>query len=788
MDKMKIVCNKVVKVGHKIIEIILKNINSIFETSIYLICACQVIQLVLDYTKFDMNNEYRAKDHIEDISFTFCIDQDNLLNINSDLEVDNEEIDIREALFIKKRYYSGKYCYSYTKNDNYTYKFISETKGYIVKYFYLDYKNHPFNTKLITHLDKIPLHFGKIFNLNPKKQEITLYNMQSEYSIRQLLPWPFEHNCYDYSSPTSKFKSREYCYLDVMSKLELKYCKVNKYWTTNEEFDKNLTQCIKPDLALLKKLCKINCLDVSTYYTFVKNDVKFTKNSSYYSLYIVYNDNIKRRFYLEYSPKFTKMQLFSTFGGLLGMWLGVSINNLIVILFEIIFKLYLKLKFEIPRINICKLNICLTFIIILLMIFDIKQLFMEFLSGKTITKFIITNEINWPDITMNKYFSSYGECEFNFDHLVRNYSNINEIVYENYPQFSNIDEKDEYIIKKFQRIFLKEIIHAYGFEHFRKQIFPEIDSLSCTIIDINENFVDCKNIFKIAIQMNEDGFYLNYNFDKRSFYQNINFTSIKKIMIVHNVEMCFTKTLLIRENNRVKHYFYFNNGTEISIKFQKIILLNRSSNKRCISMEQNKFYDFYDCRIKFMYNFLVNNLKFNCMPRNLKIFYVDDLKLLVRFCHPNITLKPYITNLMTESCPIPCENEFLTAEVNQKSHLDKIKINLIPKSNLKPIFRHSLSMDYNNLIYDLGGTIGMWIGWTALTIPIYIYEKFKNLNFQIICYHFLKIWNIMLIILHYLLFKSILFFKYLINLFQNLINIIKNINLFSCILKNRVNP
>ena len=788
------VCNKVVEVGYKIIEIMFKNAHLILKTSIYLICACQLIQLIFDYTKYDMTNEYRAEDHIEDISFTFCIDQDNLIELQTQLRVDNEDIDIRKALYITERYYSGKYCYSFTNNDNNTYNFIIEAKRYIIKYFYLYFKNYPIYTKLIAHLDKVPSHFGKIFSMNPKKQDVTLYNVQSEYSMRRLLPWPFEHDCYEYSSSSSKFKSREYCYLEEMRKLELKYCKVNNYWTLNTEYEKNITQCIiKPNFILLNKLCKINCLDISTDYTFAKNDMKISQDpTTNYSLLIAYNDIYKRRLYLEYLPKFTKMQLFSTLGGLLGMWLGLSINNLVFKLSEITGKIYLKLKIKILKLIITKIYPCLTFIIILSLIFNLIQLVMEFLSGHTITKFTITNEVYWPDIVINKYFKSYEEFELGFDDLVQNYSNIKQKVYENYPHLGTLDVKDPEFIRDFKGVFLKEIMLEYGYEYFCKHIFPELDGLSCTIIDINENYFDCKNIFKKAIQMNELGFYLNYEFNKKLLYQNINVTNmIKKIIIVHNVEKYFTKTLLIRENNIVKYFFYFNNGTEISIKFQKILLINSLSSlkKKCISMEQNKFYDINDCRIKYINNFVINNLSWNCMPRDMRLFYVDDLKLLGdKFCHPNITFEPYLANLLAQSCPLPCDSEFVTADIDQKPHHDTIKINLIPKFNSKPIFTQTLSMDYNNFIYDLGGTIGMWIGWSALTIPIHIYEKSKKLNFQIICYYFLKIWKIIFIILHYALFKSILFFKYLLNLFQSLINIIKNINLFSCILQNRVNP
>ena len=36
----------------------------IWVSLIYLICACQLIQLLIDYTKYDMNNEYCTEDHV----------------------------------------------------------------------------------------------------------------------------------------------------------------------------------------------------------------------------------------------------------------------------------------------------------------------------------------------------------------------------------------------------------------------------------------------------------------------------------------------------------------------------------------------------------------------------------------------------------------------------------------------------------------------------------------------------------------------------------------------------
>ena len=771
---------------------VFKHANLIVQSIIYLVCLFQLIQLLIDYTKYDMNNEYRAKDHIEDISFTLCIDQDNLIDIKSILAIGIKKNDIKEQLFSSKRYSHGAYCYSYTNQHNNSYNFISKSKSYILKSFDLQFKKHPFTVRFIAHLNKAPSHFGKIFILKPKNQRQTSYRVQSEYSMRQLLPSPFKHDCHDYSSTTSKFISREYCYLDVMKKLELKYCNVNKYWALNIEYEKNITECIKPNFTLLNSLCKIDCLDISTYYTINKIDIKFSNMPNrFYSFNIIHNDNMKKRLYLEFSPKFTKMQLFSTMGGLLGMWLGLSIDKLISILLDLIFKMYLKLK--IRRLKfITKVRLYYTFIIILLMILNLQQLFIEFLSGKTITKFTITNEVYWPELVMIMYLNSVIDCDLKLE-LNENYTNIKQIMAKNYPQFRNFDRSKIFMNNQYQGAFLKEILHKYGYEYFEKQVFQEsVGFLSCTIFDKNGNFIDCKNLFKVSLRMKAFEFLIKKTFFLTPLQQKIDSNNFEKIMIIFNVEKCFKKTFFILENEKARHIFYFNNGTELKINFQKSLLLKSSSSfgETCISMLQNKSYNNHDCKMKFINDYLIHKLKYDCIPNDHIDFYVDDLKLLGnRFCHPNKTLTPYLpgdfSNIMAQRCPLPCENEFLTADIDQKPYPDKIKINLIPKFNLKPIFTHSLSMDYNNFIYDLGGTIGMWIGWSALTMPIYIYEIAKKLSYLTIYYYISITFNIIYNKFNLLLKKAIQFLKIFINLFHSPINVAKNIR---SIFRNRVNP
>ena len=190
MENLKNICKNLVEVLMNLNKTLLKNRHLLIKSSIYLICALQLIQLMMDYTQYDMKNEYRASKYIIDISFTFCVDQDNLLAINPKISIDGEFIDIEKALFISKRNYRGKYCHSFTKNENYSFNFNSINNIIIGKYFFL-YFESTFTMWLFAYPDIVPSHFGKIYFLNPKKQKLIFYNVQSEYSISQLLPSPF---------------------------------------------------------------------------------------------------------------------------------------------------------------------------------------------------------------------------------------------------------------------------------------------------------------------------------------------------------------------------------------------------------------------------------------------------------------------------------------------------------------------------------------------------------------------------------------------------------------------
>ena len=79
MDKLNKISRLMKQLRNKSIQKLVIFKSKVIKLTIYFLCVYQYIQLVIDYTKFEMNNEYRLKYFVEDITLTFCIDHDKLL-------------------------------------------------------------------------------------------------------------------------------------------------------------------------------------------------------------------------------------------------------------------------------------------------------------------------------------------------------------------------------------------------------------------------------------------------------------------------------------------------------------------------------------------------------------------------------------------------------------------------------------------------------------------------------------------------------------------------------------
>lgn len=432
--------------------------------------------------------------------------------------------------------------------------------------------------------------------------------------------------------------------------------------------------------------------------------------------------------------------------GLLGMWLGLSIYNVVEIVFEILYKYYLKfIKRSFLKYSLIKIKTCLTMFIILLMIVNLRDLFNEFFTGQTITSIKISDHVIIPDISIRELFASNDEpqCEIMFDNFVENYPNIEKIIFNKYEKFkiskiknySLLKDYEDFPNSDFKKRFFNEIIIQYGFDYLRKLLYPRLEGIeSCTIFYIDQMIYDCKNNFRTSMNFGKSGsFLIDHSFNSSKMYGK----NFEKIMIKYHNDKCIWKAFEVSENDNVKYPIFIDKPSEVDIKFQKIVLGKTQSSEDCILLDENPLYFRRDCQNKFIKNLLINKYKFDCWPADRwSSIYLDDLKNLFgnKFCKPDLLLASYFTSqdeeLLQRTCPELCENEFVTIEVDRKSSHDNttVTFNVIPKANSVPTFTYSLSMDYNQFIYDIGGTIGMWIGYSALTLPLFLYNTVMNIG------------------------------------------------------------
>ena len=375
------------------------------------------------------------------------------------------------------------------------------------------------------------------------------------------------------------------------------------------------------------------------------------------------------------------------------------------------------------------------------MTLHLRTLTIKYLSGQTITKIMVINKIDLPEILISAVFASGQPCCENIVNMIKkDHAHIELIILRRFS-------KD--LIKKLDNIekdalMLKEILYQYGYDYFRRQIFPKLlEIVSCTVFLTNDEVYNCKNMFNISTPwfdyaIRHNTIFIDYGLRSIKLFSKIGNKNFEKISIEYNVHCCFLGTVKILENSEIKYGIFPGNNTQLNIIYQKEYLRKSmlSLSDGCESLGNNISYDLIQCKRNKINSILLNKYKFDCMPRDNSYQFIEDLNFFGnKYCQYNKTMTLTFTaddiRSIEKSCPKACESEFLTVKYNTKYYTGATKINLIPKANFKPIFTHHLSMDINKFIYDIGGTIGMWFCVSALTLPDYIYHLFKNIIYPV---------------------------------------------------------
>ena len=129
----------------------------------------------------------------------------------------------------------------------------------------------------------------------------------------------------------------------------------------------------------------------------------------------------------------------------------------------------------------------------------------------------------------------------------------------------------------------------------------------------------------------------------------------------------------------------------------------------CINYELNKT---FGCLPAFKTEFIIrlerdlNHFKYTICPINESIFHsFKTKKEMQKQCLRSLKLKPF--------CETQIFNIFNNHRINDKNFTQII---IIPKNNFIPEYKQNYRMDFNDWIYNCGGIIGLWFGWSAMSM------------------------------------------------------------------------
>ena len=356
-----------------------------------------------------------------------CVYASNLTEVFGDC---NEET-------VYLRYRHKEFCLTFFNNKTSNHNYVQNNSILILLGSFI-YKQQ----KVIIHPPDTASHFetNNVFVSNGYQH--TFINIKQITSLT--LPKPYSTNCHEYShnglSSLSK-RSQSYCMFEYMRKEELNKCAKNIFWNqyvidTKKQMNylkfknKSSNECIvKFDYKLLSRLCKIDCIDEK--YTVSPLRTRNTLANPIAEIPIVKQYNIN----LSYKPELNMEQLCSNIGGLISMYFGLSMIDMIIILSRKILSIRM---IKIIKIIISILFNCLIktafYIMMLYQLIIIIQTYIEDNRHITIS---FTNKIKLNKIALlsEPSIDFFRNREF-YPEFERNYNNL-ETLNEKYNYLHN---------------------------------------------------------------------------------------------------------------------------------------------------------------------------------------------------------------------------------------------------------------------------------------------------------------------------------------------------------------
>ena len=616
--------------------------------------------------------------------------------------------------------------------------------------------------EFIIHPRYTPSHFYNSFR-TPKHEGFNRFGLiKLKLLTKNLLSAPYSTNCFDYSLNQRNNvwpKSRTDCMLEYMKHKEMKTCGHNYYWNhylfrnktfQNLNYTKFETNCtVRADLQVLNRLCLIDC-KFEEY--LAEEDIQ---SANFYGSLLIVDKSYDNSLLLDYKPKMTIIQLFSTLGGLVSMWLGISLYQLACSLSKKYRLLIARLSKRIKNFLSSKIRIkfkatCQKMFIAILsitIVYQLLDLLIIFVNSNKIIDIQFEDQIRFPqtrivfqsrvDLTRLKHFHpeiNYTELgimgnKVPLNSLPRINEHLKEIMTKNITQFKLITQLEENLLK-------------------------------CDLV--YENYlINCPKPDTFLYFSPDTNIYFNYQLNANESIVHAKYLKFKRVHISIELldEPQFYQVLILLSNHIFMNYY----PNEISLKrlfYRNNIFFQaqyfRKTAKGCKQQNKSLFNDnISDHLVMDCINY-ETNLTINCLPINGINYWIRvdrDLKHFgYKLCPINDTIDRQLIDEIIFKCLSKifksrdnCETQVFSIfnNIYQASKaLSTIDVNIIPKKNLNVVYQEKDRMNWFDLVYECGGIMGMWIGISIMSLPnlaIYLIKYSKYL-FKI----YLKFYRVMI--------------------------------------------
>ena len=591
------------------------------------------------------------------------------------------------------RYKSNSLCLTYF-NDQ---RNLSKHNHVIVAVFFFYYKK----IEIIFHPVHTPSHFQtKSVILTPGK--VTMLEFK-KYVIESL-PSPYSTDCFDYSSNAlNKIwpKSQTDCKLELMRQKERHICGQNHHWINwgkNFEPSKQVlnfssysNSCKVKYSVKLDKICKNECqtteyqlkhqFDVKIFIQ-VFGSVQITSQKGYFKQ-------------IKYIGKISMLIYFSSIGGLISMWMGLSVVLMTDLLYSFLNRFLNFIYYSnINHTNnwskkMCKLiKLLYKSVCAVLMFYQLFCLFQIYLDYPKSIEITFTDKLTFPKMLLVMHFETpiNNNLDAIVEHIKCNIGLNEEIIYCPRPTviFESFHEnQNDFILHFLNSEFGKNFTYNYQIEKGLKKI--------------NLKFAGIYPLY-VYIQMVNSLLEQNHHGDTA----------------IISIKLHKTNDIYIESNN-----------------YRRITLENglKCQNRGSVLFKDSELdYLISDC--------ILNSLldTFKCLPDGYlpyMYFKPDSYEMKFKFC-PNYTkfnsshakqIEEKCQNSFLPDCEIQLfETQYSVLNTNTEvvTNETTTEINIIPVKTTITQYTEKYIMSFNDLFYDMGGTIGMWFGWSVISPPVFL--------------------------------------------------------------------